>query len=104
PFAEVDKGTISDLLAKHVAVLMLADVGKIPGADLEKVSRFVSGGGVLIRFAGERMTNGADELVPVPLRVGGRYLGSAMAWDSPQKLAPFPSTSPFNGLSIPDEG
>jgi hypothetical protein len=103
PFAEVDKGTISALLAKHIAVLMLADVGRIPGADLEKVSRFVSQGGVLIRFAGDRMTNGTDDLVPVPLRVGGRYLGSAMAWSAPQHLAPFAQTSPFNGLGIPEE-
>ena len=103
PFAEVDKGTVSALLAKHLAVLMLADVGRIPGADAEKVSRFVSQGGVLIRFAGDRMTNGADDLVPVPLRVGGRYLGSAMAWGSPQHLAPFAPTSPFNGLAIPEE-
>ena len=103
PFAEVDKGTISTLLAKHAAVLMLADVGRIPGADAQKVSRFVSDGGVLIRFAGDRMTNGADDLVPVPLRVGARYLGSAMAWGSPQHLGPFAPTSPFNGLAIPEE-
>ena len=52
-----------------------------------------SGGGVLIRFAGERMTGGADDLVPVRLRVGGRYLGSAMAWAEPQHLAPFSAAS-----------
>ncbi|HEX3756019.1 MAG TPA: DUF4159 domain-containing protein, partial [Rhizomicrobium sp.] len=103
PFAEVDKGTISTLLAKHVAVLMLADIGRIPGADAQKVSRFVSQGGVLIRFAGDRMTTGTDDLVPVRLRVGGRYLGSAMAWGSPQHLAPFAANSPFNGLAIPEE-
>ncbi len=99
----MDKGTISALLARHAAVLMLADVGRIPGSDAEKVSRFVSEGGVLIRFAGDRMTAGADELVPVPLRVGGRYLGSAMSWAAPQHLAPFAVTSPFNGLAIPNE-
>ncbi len=60
-------------------------------------------GGVLIRFAGERMTNGIDDLVPVQLRIGGRYLGSAMAWSSPQHLAPFGAASPFNGLDIPAE-
>ena len=81
----------------------LAGVGRIPGADMEKVSRFVSDGGVLIRFAGDRMTGGADSLVPVPLRVGGRYLGSAMSWAAPQHPAPFTDASPFNGLSIPNE-
>jgi hypothetical protein len=103
PFAETEKNTISGLIARRVSVLFLADIGKIGGSDAEAVTKFVANGGVLVRFAGPRMTNGADTLVPVPLRVGGRYLGSAMAWDSPQKLAPFPATSPFNGLAVPDE-
>ena len=103
PYAEIAKGGIAQLLDKHVSVLLLADVAKISGEDLDKVKDFVSHGGVLIRFAGERMTGGADELVPVKLRVGGRYLGSAMAWSAPQHLAPFGPLSPFNGLEIPAE-
>ena len=103
PFAETQKNTISGLIARHVSVLMLADIGKIGGSDADAVAKFVAGGGVLVRFAGPRMTGGADALVPVPLRVGGRFLDSAMAWGSPQKLAPFPPGSPFNGLAIPDE-
>ena len=89
--------------AKHVSVLFLADVAKIPGDDLPQVKEFVSKGGLLIRFAGERTTNGTDDLVPVRLRVGGRYLGSAMAWGQPQHLAPFSAQSPFNGLEVPSE-
>jgi len=103
PYAEIAKGGVAGLLDKHVSVLLLADVAKISGDDMGKVKDFVSHGGVLIRFAGERMTGGADELVPVRLRAGGRYLGSAMAWSAPQHLAPFGSLSPFNGLEIPAE-
>ena len=103
PYAEIAKGTISALLDKNVSVLLLADVAKIPGADQQRVKEFVAKGGMLIRFAGDRVTNGTDALVPVPLRVGGRYLGSAMAWSAPQHLAPFTATSPFNGLEIPTE-
>jgi hypothetical protein len=103
PFAETEKNTISGLIARHVSVLFLADIGKIGGSDAEAVNKFVSNGGVLVRFSGPRMTNGTDTLVPVPLRVGGRYLGSAMSWDRPQTLAPFPAASPFNGLAAPDE-
>jgi len=103
PYAEIAKGGIAQLLDKHVSVLVLADVARINSADMEKVKDFVSHGGVLIRFAGERVTGGSDDLVPVKLRVGGRYLGSAMAWSAPQHLAPFTSTSPFNGLEIPAE-
>ncbi|HEY0265704.1 MAG TPA: DUF4159 domain-containing protein, partial [Rhizomicrobium sp.] len=103
PYAEIAKGGIGALIDKHVSVLLLADVAKIPEAEMAKVKDFVSKGGVLIRFAGERMTGGSDELVPVRLRTGGRYLGSAMAWSAPQHLAPFGALSPFNGLEIPAE-
>ena len=103
PYAEIAKGGIAQLLDKRVSVLLLADVAKINGADMERVKDFVSKGGVLIRFAGERTTNGTDDLVPVKLRVGGRYLGSAMAWSTAQRLAPFTATSPFNGLETPTE-
>ena len=40
----------------------------------------------------------SDDLVPVKLRVGGRYLGGALAWAEPQHLAPFPDSSPFARL------
>ena len=103
PYAEISKGTISALLDKNVSVLLLADVAKISGADQERVKDFVSKGGMLIRFAGDRVTGGTDDLVPVRLRVGGRYLGSAMAWSAPQRLAAFSALSPFNGLEIPEE-
>ncbi|HEX4177389.1 MAG TPA: BatA domain-containing protein, partial [Rhizomicrobium sp.] len=103
PYAEIAKGNISQLLDKHVSVLVLADVAKISGDDLGKVKDFVSKGGMLIRFAGDHMTGGSDDLVPVHLRVGGRYLGSAMAWSAPQHLAPFGPSSPFNGLEVPAE-
>ena len=103
PYAEIAKGGIAQLLDKQVSVLLLADVARIPAADIGKVKDFVSHGGVLIRFAGDRMTGGADDLVPVKLRAGGRYLGSAMAWSAPQHLAQFGPLSPFNGLEIPAE-
>ena len=103
PYAEIAKGNISQLLDKHVSVLILADVARISGDDLGKVKDFVAKGGMLIRFAGDHMTGGSDDLVPVHLRVGGRYLGSAMAWSSPQRLAAFGPSSPFNGLEAPAE-
>jgi hypothetical protein len=103
PYADVRKGNISDLLAKDVSVLILADVGRVTGADYDKVAKFVQNGGLLIRFAGGRMASGSDDLVPVKLRVGGRYLGGSLAWAEPQKLAPFSDASPFAGLSIPGE-
>ncbi|HEY4112930.1 MAG TPA: DUF4159 domain-containing protein [Rhizomicrobium sp.] len=103
PYAELHKGTIADALKQNVSVLVLADIGRIAGADHDRVAKFVSDGGVLVRFAGGRMTEGVDDLIPVKLRTGGRYLGGALAWASPQHLAPFPDASPFRGLSVRQE-
>jgi len=103
PYADARKGTIEDALARNVSVLILADIGNVSGADHDRVAQFVENGGVLLRFAGGRMTTNVDDLVPVKLRVGGRYLGGALAWAAPQHLAPFPDVSPFRGLTIPPE-
>ena len=103
PYADLKQGTISELLSRNVSVLILSDIGKIAGADHDRVAKFVEDGGLLIRFAGEHTASGTDDLVPVALRAGGRYLGSALAWASPQHLAPFPESSPFGGLAIPPD-
>ena len=103
PYADIHKGTIGDTLAQNVSVLVLADIGRIGGDDHDRVAKFVGDGGVLIRFAGARMAQISDDLVPVRLREGGRYLGGAMAWASPQHLAAFPDATPFEGLAIPGE-
>jgi Domain of unknown function (DUF4159)/Aerotolerance regulator N-terminal len=101
PYADLHKGNIQRLLNQHVGVLVLADIGKI--TDPDPVAKFVSDGGVLIRFAGEHMTGDVDNLLPVKLRVGGRYLGGSLAWAAPQHLAGFSDSSPFGGLAIPPD-
>ncbi len=103
PYADLHQAPIADLIARNVSALILIDVGKIAGADHDRVAKFVEGGGLLIRFAGDHTAGGTDDLVPVMLRGGGRYLGSALAWASPQHLAEFPETSPFSGLTIPGD-
>jgi len=103
PFADVSKGSIDDALERNASVIVLADIGRVAGADYTKAEKFVRDGGVLVRFAGARMTDNVDDLIPVKLRSGGRYLGGALAWQEPQHLAPFPDASPFRGLAIPKE-
>jgi hypothetical protein len=53
-----------------------------------------------VRFAGPRLAGGNDDLVPVELRRGDPALGSALAWEQAQPLAPFPEASPFAGLDL----
>src|SRR4029079_1654536 len=94
PFSEIAKtedanlaSAIDGLIKRNVSVLMLADIGTLPGEIKERVDKWVQKGGVLVRFAGPRLEKGGDDLLPSSLRFGTRTLGSAMSWPQPQPLA-----------------
>ncbi len=110
PFAEVAKAptvnldqATQELIAASPSVIILSDVGRISGHVRDRLSAFVEKGGMLIRFAGPRLEQGGDNLLPAPLREGGRTLGGAMTWTSPQTPAPFEPGSPFAGLAVPKD-
>ncbi|MBP0443413.1 DUF4159 domain-containing protein [Roseomonas sp. SSH11] len=103
PTAEIRRGTLEQLLSRRLAVLVLADRPLAEGAETQAVARFVEQGGLLLRFAGPRLAERGDSLLPVPLRAGERALGSALSWERPQNLAPFAENSPFAGLTPPAE-
>ena len=105
PFAEIARDedanlskAIGGLIKRNISVLTLADIGILPKDIHDKVSTWVKKGGVLVRFAGPRLENGGDDLLPAPLRTGGRALGGALSWSTPQPLAPFADDSMFAGL------
>ena len=110
PFAELaipeenDSATaIAKLITGNVSVMVLADVGKVTGPARDSVNSFLSRGGVLVRFAGPRLEEASDDLLPVDLRLGGRSLGGALSWSTPQPLGAFEADSPFAGLPIPGD-
>ncbi|WP_119459188.1 DUF4159 domain-containing protein [Rhodospirillaceae bacterium SYSU D60014] len=103
PHSETRKGNILELLQRELAVLVLADVGNLPDSDRAEVAEWIEQGGVLLRFAGPRLAQNADALLPVRLRGGDRTLGGALSWSQPAQLAPFPTDSPFAGLAIPKD-
>ncbi len=110
PFAELassdenDSATaISRLASGNSSVLVLADVGKVAGPAREAVNKFLGRGGIVIRFAGPRLEEGGDDLLPVDLRAGGRQLGGALSWSTPQPMAAFENDSPFFGLKLTDD-
>ena len=92
---------LESVLKQNVSALMLADIGTLNGAAAKQVDEFVNRGGLLVRFAGPRLEKAGDDLLPVQLRAGGRSLGGALSWSSPQPLAAFDESSPFAGLTIP---
>jgi len=111
PFADVrpaQAGNASEAVLRFiddgVPVIALADVGTITPEARARIRQWIAKGGVLIRFAGSRLAAAEDDdLVPVRLRRGGRVLGGALAWSTPQRLGEFPAASPFAGLRVPEE-
>ncbi|VAV92451.1 FIG003603: membrane protein, putative [hydrothermal vent metagenome] len=99
PFGEVET---LDMMATRQRplppIIVLLDTGKLSKQIYAGLSQYVQNGGFLIRFAGPRLAERQDDLIPVPLRSGGRLLGSALGWNQPQQLAVFEDTSPFFGL------
>lgn len=103
PFADIRTGTIEELLERRLAVLMLSDIGNLTDTEIENLNRWITAGGVLVRFAGPNLAEGSDALLPVALRRGGRVFGGVMSWERPATLAPFDEDSPFAGLTTSDE-
>jgi hypothetical protein len=103
PYSEIRRGNPLDLLKRQLAVMVLADVGALSAEESTALRSWIERGGVLVRFAGERLAQNADNLLPVRLRAGDRTLGGAMSWSKPAHLAPFPDKSPFAGLPIPPD-
>ncbi|MGY8680757.1 DUF4159 domain-containing protein [Bradyrhizobium sp. UFLA05-153] len=110
PFADVrlaDKGApqqgIAQFLDQKLPMIILADVGTIAPEIRERLNAWVDQGGVLVRFAGPRLAQAEDDLVPVKLRKGGRTLGGSLTWEKPQHLAAFTADGPFAGVPVPKD-
>lgn len=103
PFTEISRGRIEQLIDRDLAVIALPDVGPLPVEQVEALQDWVAAGGLLLRFAGPRLAETDDTLMPVELRRGGRAMGGALTWSEPAQLAPFASDSPFSGLSLPGD-
>jgi hypothetical protein len=103
PYAQLVDKPLDELLAGSVDAIIMADRGAIDDDTEAKLDAWINNGGVLIRFAGPRLAASNDALVPTPLRPSSRALGGALAWENPQKIAPFANTSPFFGIPAPTD-
>jgi hypothetical protein len=109
PTADLMEGALSDMLLASPDVVILADVATLSPAEEEGLIDWLDRGGLLVRFAGPRLAasdvarDATGPLMPVRLREGGRSVGGAMSWGEPKQLRPFPDTSPFFGLPIPED-
>ncbi|HEY4203681.1 MAG TPA: DUF4159 domain-containing protein [Xanthobacteraceae bacterium] len=110
PFADVRLGdraapavAIAQFLDQKLPMIVLADVGGLSPELRERLDAWIAQGGVLVRFAGPRLAQADDDLVPVKLRRGGRSLGGSLTWEKPQHLASFAADGPFAGLEVPQD-
>jgi hypothetical protein len=110
PFADVrlgDRGApqqaITQFLDQKLPMIVLADVGTLSPEIRERLAAWIEQGGVLVRFAGPRIAQAEDDLVPVKLRRGGRTLGGSLTWEKPQHLSSFAADGPFAGLAVPKD-
>jgi hypothetical protein len=103
PTSDVRAASLDALLAQSISTIILPDTGALPEPEQKALDAWVKAGGVLVRFAGPRLIEGADELLPVTLRRGGRSLGGTMSWGEPARLQPFAPNSPFAGLAVPQD-
>lgn len=103
PYASMQHGSVGELINARAQALILPDAGQVSPIDRNALEGWLDRGGLLIRFAGPRLANGADDLLPVRLRPGSRALGSALAWETALAVKAFPDDSPFSGINPPSD-
>ena len=103
PFSAITTAEVSALVVSDLSAIMLADVGRLAPRETQAIEAWVEAGGVLVRFAGPRLAEDVDSLMPVRLRAGDRNLDGPLTWSRPARLAPFEAQSPFFGLAVPED-
>src|SRR5690349_14407697 len=110
PFADVRLGekaapqlALTQFLDQKLPMIVMADVGTLSPEIRDRLAGWMDQGGVLVRFAGPRLAQGDDDLVPVKLRRGGRTLGGSLTWEKPQHLAAFAADGPFACIGVPKD-
>ena len=101
PYAQLTEKPLSNLLDTPIDAIIMGDRGIIDDATKARLTEWIDKGGVLIRFAGPASRCREGALTPVSLRPTSRSLGSSLSWETPQKVADFPASSPFFGIPRP---
>ena len=105
PLSVLVRGEVAALVEAQADVIVLDDIGTLRASDEAALLEWLRGGGLLLRFAGPNTAaaeSAGGETWPAPLRAGGRSLGGALSWETPQRLGPYPDGSPLRGLATPD--
>lgn len=103
--SEILFGTVASLIEQQPGMIILPDIAGLPADTLAALDKWVTQGGLLLRFAGPNMAESLTEqsLLPVPLIQGNRFAGGELSWTDAPTLAPFDQSSPFANLPVPDD-
>jgi hypothetical protein len=103
PHAALRRGSVEELLAGEISGIVLPDSAQLSTDARALLADWMEAGGVLLRFAGPRLANAAqDDLVPVPLRRGDRNLDGSLSWARPLALTSFDADGPLGRLEVPE--
>ncbi|MCG8494018.1 MAG: DUF4159 domain-containing protein [Sneathiellales bacterium] len=100
PFYDIVQDDLENLVKQSPSFIALGDVAALSARQSSEVEKWVTNGGILIRFAGPKLSNSQSSLLPVTLRQGNRSLDGAMSWGKPASMGPMPENSPFANLQI----
>lgn len=104
PYADIMAEGVDVLVRDQLAVMIMTDSAMIGSATQKKIQDWIQNGGTLLRFAGPRLAEQAQEkdgLLPVEIRQGERVLGAASGGKA-VRVMPFEKGSPFYGIKVPD--
>ncbi len=104
PTTDLTRANLKRLIEAGLDALILPDAGELGPQDREALERFVRAGGLLIRTAGPKLlAAGPSPLIPAAIGPEPRTVRGSMTWDNAGKVGAFDRTSPFAGLTIPDD-
>ena len=105
PVSELRRGTVDELLGRTLAVMVLADVGKLTDSQVQKLEEWIERGGVIVRFAGAAARNRrARQADPgaVCVRAGASWAASCRG-KGRLRSRPSRRRAPSPGLAIPPD-
>ncbi len=96
-------GNLDKLINANADILIFPDTGIVDSKNLMFLKKWVSNGGLLVRFCGSKFVNSDSMLLSSKIEKKRiRYLGGNLSWNNEIGIKEFPSNSIFNGLKIPD--
>lgn len=103
PYFELEKEPLARLLNSDNSIIVLGDAGTHSPKQEAQIKAWINKGGVLVRFAGPKLSNSRTTITPVRLRSGSRNLDGSISWSTPAPIGSLSKNSPFEHLNIPKD-